>query len=76
MFSMKMPSISGKVALITGASKGLGKEFCRVLLDKGAKVSAVCSLFRIGVIRGIDQSDQLIRYSIYNSDSESGTEPR
>ena len=31
--------MAGKVALITGAAKGLGKEFCRVLLNKGARVS-------------------------------------
>ena len=32
-------AMAGKVALITGAAKGLGKEFCRVLLNKGARVS-------------------------------------
>lgn len=33
-------SLSGKVALITGAAQGLGKAFSEVLLKRGANVSA------------------------------------
>ncbi len=34
-------SVSGKTALVTGASKGIGKEICRVLADAGADIAAV-----------------------------------
>ena len=41
LFSFKM-SLSGKVGVVTGAAKGLGKGFAESLLSKGAKV---CTLF-------------------------------
>src|SRR5688572_31772945 len=34
-------SLSGKTALVTGASKGIGKEICCVLADAGADIAAV-----------------------------------
>ncbi|ESO86523.1 hypothetical protein LOTGIDRAFT_235335 [Lottia gigantea] len=30
-------SLTGKVAIVTGAAQGLGKAFCSILLDNGAK---------------------------------------
>jgi NAD(P)-dependent dehydrogenase (short-subunit alcohol dehydrogenase family) len=34
-------ALTGKTALVTGASKGIGKEICRVLADAGADIAAV-----------------------------------
>ena len=34
-------SIDGKRALVTGASKGIGLEICKVLSDAGADIAAV-----------------------------------
>jgi 2-deoxy-D-gluconate 3-dehydrogenase len=34
-------SLTGKNALVTGASKGIGREICRVLADAGADIVAV-----------------------------------
>ena len=34
-------SLTGRTALVTGASKGIGKEICRVLADAGADIAAV-----------------------------------
>ncbi|XP_055955674.1 15-hydroxyprostaglandin dehydrogenase [NAD(+)] [Patella vulgata] len=31
-------SVTGKVAIVTGAAMGLGKAFCKILLENGAKV--------------------------------------
>jgi 3-oxoacyl-[acyl-carrier protein] reductase len=35
------PDLAGKVALVTGASQGIGRECCRLLVDNRVKVSAV-----------------------------------
>src|SRR5579883_1242049 len=37
---MEEPMLEGKVAIVTGAARGLGREFVRVLADAGAKVVA------------------------------------
>ncbi|HKG73980.1 MAG TPA: SDR family NAD(P)-dependent oxidoreductase, partial [Aestuariivirgaceae bacterium] len=38
---VKRFSLDGKKALVTGASKGIGTEICRVLADAGADIVAV-----------------------------------
>jgi 2-deoxy-D-gluconate 3-dehydrogenase len=38
---MKRFALDGKVALVTGATKGIGFETCRILADAGADIAAV-----------------------------------
>ena len=45
-------SIEGKIALVTGASSGIGAHFCKVLADAGAKV--------IACARSKDKLDRLV----------------
>ncbi|MFI4997652.1 MAG: SDR family NAD(P)-dependent oxidoreductase, partial [Hyphomicrobiales bacterium] len=41
MTAFSLFDLSGEVALVTGASSGLGHRFARVLAAQGAKVVAV-----------------------------------
>jgi hypothetical protein len=41
--STDLPDLSGKVAIVTGASTGLGKETARELARKGAHVFCIGS---------------------------------
>ena len=47
-----MPDLAGRVALVTGASSGLGKEAARVLAQKGAQV--------ILAVRNIEKGSQVL----------------
>lgn len=41
-----VPDLSGQVALVTGAGRGIGAELVRILVDRGAKVFA--GVYRLG----------------------------
>ncbi len=50
---MTDPGIRGKVAVVTGASSGLGEQFCRALAEQGASV--VLAARRAELLEGIAQ---------------------
>lgn len=41
MKAAEMFNLAGRVALVTGASSGLGQQFARALADNGAAVALV-----------------------------------
>ena len=47
-----MKSLTGRFALITGASKGLGKAMALALAEAGATVALLCDPLRRRAIRG------------------------
>jgi len=51
-------SVQGKVAIVTGASAGLGRRFAEVLADNGAQVVAAAR--RLGKLEDLAASHPLI----------------
>ena len=37
----RFPDLAGKVAIVTGGSKGIGRATCRLLADNGCRVAVV-----------------------------------
>ncbi|MBM4327818.1 MAG: 3-oxoacyl-ACP reductase FabG [Deltaproteobacteria bacterium] len=52
-----MPRLEGRVALVTGAGKGLGRSFCVKLAEEGAHIVAVTR----ADMEGLEQTAKLVR---------------
>jgi 3-oxoacyl-[acyl-carrier protein] reductase len=50
----KYPDLAGKVAVVTGGSRGIGAATCRALADNGARV-AVCARNQAGIDALVDE---------------------